>query len=255
MWLRHNRAANSSPQVATAPDHSRAILSPAESANIRPPAPPPAPILQDPPAARQTAPMSTEPASRSARSERHSRRRESSPPPTTEQSSQITSPAVDSAPAVESMPGAAVAQTPPPVAPPPVASVPARTTPDSQPPAPPAVASPAAPVLDPAADIRRVVAEYAAAIESKSLPDLQRVYPGMTSVQQQGWDQFFQLVREVKARLSVTQLNTNGASADAQVTGTYDYLNTSTGRAERQPVSFRASFKNDSGRWRISQVR
>ena len=77
----------------------------------------------------------------------------------------------------------------------------------------------------------------------------------MTPVQQRGWEQFFQLVRDVKARLSVTQLNVTGGSADAQVTGTYDYLNTSTGRAETQPVSFRATFKNDSGRWRISQVR
>ena len=77
----------------------------------------------------------------------------------------------------------------------------------------------------------------------------------MTPVQQRGWQQFFQLVREVKARLSVGQLHVSGGSADAQVTGTYTYLNTSTGRAESQPVSFHASFSQEGGRWRISQVR
>ena len=99
------------------------------------------------------------------------------------------------------------------------------------------------------------MAAYAGAIEAKNLADLQRVYPGMTPLQQRGWEQFFQLVRDVKAQLSIAKLDVSGGSADAQITGTYNYLNTSTGRAETQPVSFRASMRNDSGRWRISQVR
>jgi hypothetical protein len=77
----------------------------------------------------------------------------------------------------------------------------------------------------------------------------------MTSVQQRGWEQFFQLVRDVKARLSVARLDTAGAVANVQVTGTYTYLNTSTGRTESQPVSFRAIFEHQGGRWRMAQVR
>ena len=99
------------------------------------------------------------------------------------------------------------------------------------------------------------MAEYAAAVQSKSLAGLQRVYPGMTGVQQRGWEQFFQLVRNVEARLSIARLDVSNGTADAQVTGTYTYLNTSTGKAESQPVSFRASFSQEGGRWRISQVR
>ena len=130
---------------------------------------------------------------------------------------------------------------------------PRETTP-TPPPAPrPTTAVPR--VADPAPEIRAVVAEYAGAIESKSLAGLQRVYPGMTAIQQRGWEQFFQLVRDVKARLSVARLDTATGTADAQVTGTYTYLNTSSGRTESQPVSFRASFRNEGGRWRISQVR
>jgi hypothetical protein len=77
----------------------------------------------------------------------------------------------------------------------------------------------------------------------------------MTGLQQRGWEQFFQLVRNIKADLSVTNLQVAGSTADAQVSGTYSYLNTSTGRAERQPVSFRATFQRDAAQWRISQVR
>jgi hypothetical protein len=44
-------------------------------------------------------------------------------------------------------------------------------------------------------------------------------------------------------------------TAEAQVSGTYTYLNTSTQRAERQPVSFRATFRRDGERWRVLQIR
>ena len=77
----------------------------------------------------------------------------------------------------------------------------------------------------------------------------------MTGGQQRGWEQFFQLVRNVKADLSIGQLQMGNNAAEGQVVGTYSYLNTSTGRAERQPVSFRASFRHDADQWRISQIR
>jgi hypothetical protein len=117
------------------------------------------------------------------------------------------------------------------------------------------VSPPAPRPADPAPEIRALIADYAASIESRSLPRLQRVYPGMTGPQQRGWEQFFQLVRDVRARLSVARLETVRGRADAQVTGTYTYLNTSTGRAESQPVSFRATFEQEGGRWRLTQVR
>ena len=77
----------------------------------------------------------------------------------------------------------------------------------------------------------------------------------MTPVQARGWEQFFQLVRELKTELSAQQLLIHGDGADAQVIGTYAYLNTSTGRQERQPVSFHASFRRDGEAWRVVQVR
>jgi hypothetical protein len=87
------------------------------------------------------------------------------------------------------------------------------------------------------------------------LDALRRAYPAMTGIQQRGWEQFFQLVRDVKADLSVSQIQVAGATAEGLITGAYNYLNTSTGQPVHQPVSFRASFKSEGGRWRLMEVR
>jgi hypothetical protein len=76
----------------------------------------------------------------------------------------------------------------------------------------------------------------------------------MTPVQQRGWEQFFQLVRDVKAELSISRLEVSGGAAETQVVGAYTYLNTSTGRVEHQPVAFQATFRQEAGLWRMSQV-
>jgi hypothetical protein len=77
----------------------------------------------------------------------------------------------------------------------------------------------------------------------------------MTPVQQRGWEQFFQLVRDVKAQLDVDRLDVTDSRAEAQVSGTYSYLNTSTQRSERRPVSFSALLRREGGRWSIVEIR
>ena len=155
-------------------------------------------------------------------------------------------------PAVESTVPAPVAVLPTPApAVSPVESAPVTAAAPAQAPAP----SPPPRPVDPLPEIRRVVAEYARAIESESLGELRRAYPGMTPIQERGWEQFFQLVRDVETDLSVARLNRSNSAAEAQVTGIYTYLNTSTGRVVRQPVSFQAAFSNQTGKWRISEVR
>jgi ketosteroid isomerase-like protein len=132
-------------------------------------------------------------------------------------------------------------------------------TPRPQPPAPVASTPPApAPPAKPAdlqQELQRLVTQYAAAIEARNLPAIQRVYTGMTPVQERGWQQFFQLVRDIRADLDITRLELANGTTGAQVAGTYSYLNTSSGRPERQPVSFHAVFRRDGGQWRIVQVR
>ena len=147
----------------------------------------------------------------------------------------------------------------PPAPPPPARAAPAPAPVPTPDPAPARVPAPRAPPpaavpADPRPAIQRVVAEYAAAVESQSVSTLRDVYPLMTPEQARGWEQFFGLVRDVKAQLAVSRLEVTGGTAVAQIAGTYTYRNTSTQSGERQPVSFRATLRRDGDRWRILQI-
>jgi serine/threonine protein kinase len=214
---------------------------PADSSFRIHPAPQVQPTPAEPPAARPPVVTRDAPRSKKTRRDRTPSQTSPAPAPIMPQSPP-SQPATEPPPARESVPSPAVAPPPPVTA----APIPAA---ESTPP------TPAPKAVDPRPEIGRVVAEYASAVESKSLADLQRVYPGMTPLQQRGWEQFFQLVRDVKAQLSLGRVDVSTGTADAQVTGTYTYLNTSTGKTESQPVSFHASFRHEAGRWRMSQVR
>jgi hypothetical protein len=100
-----------------------------------------------------------------------------------------------------------------------------------------------------------VLAAYTAAVESQNVDNIRRLYPGMTPAQQRGWEQFFQTVRDVKAQLTVSSLDVANGAAEAQMTGTYTYLNRSTRENERQSITFRVSLRRDQGGWKITQVR
>jgi serine/threonine-protein kinase len=157
--------------------------------------------------------------------------------------------------------GAAFPPAPAPAAvtaPPPVPLPVAETTPPrdttaaaARPAPPPAPSRPA----DPKPEIQGLITQYASAIESRSLRDLRRTYPGMTAPQQRGWEQFFQLVRDVTAQLEIETLDVSDSTAEARVRGTYTYVNTSTQRSERQPVSFNAALQRKSERWSIVDIR
>jgi serine/threonine protein kinase len=184
-------------------------------------------------------------------------------PPVTPPPKQPTRPIAEAPPREDSSPtdtsraAAKPAAVPAPAAPAdslPLSLPPPVREPAPAPTVPPPPKPPSAPT-DQRRAIRAVVAEYAAAIESRSLGGLRRVYPGMTPMQQRGWEQFFQLVREVKADLTLAQIQVSAGSAEGQITGIYTYLNTSTGRPEHQPVSFKASFQSEGGKWRLAQVR
>jgi hypothetical protein len=104
------------------------------------------------------------------------------------------------------------------------------------------------------AAIGTVITNYGRAIEARSLPAIQQVYPAITAAQQRDWQQFFNDVQNVKVSLAVTQLDIAGATADARITGTYRYENTSARRLEEQPVSFRASLRRDATGWRLTGI-
>jgi hypothetical protein len=248
LWLRRSQPATSS--STSAPDQIGATLPAADTVIPSGPAAPPTPT-EAKPAPLVTAGRGEVERSKPERSTRQRGRAPRQQPASPTQESAGAVAAADSLSVVEST-AAPPVMVPSPALPPPVP--PAESTPAARPAPAPAPVPPPRPA-DPLPEIRGVIAEYAKAIEAKSLDRLRRTYPGMLGIQERGWEQFFQLVRDVKADLSVGKLNLSGGTAEGQVTGTYTYLNTSTGRTERQPVSFHASFKNQAGQWRIAQVR
>jgi serine/threonine protein kinase len=137
-----------------------------------------------------------------------------------------------------------------------VAESPPPTPPPVPPPAPPPAPVPVAPVaVDPRPDIEKVIAGYAGAIESRDIEQVRHAYPGLTTAQQGSWQTFFDRVRNLKATLTVATLNLTATTADAGVSGVYEYDNASTGRPERRPVTFRAILARDAGGWRITAIR
>src|SRR5437773_2084907 len=132
----------------------------------------------------------------------------------------------------------------------------AASPPPPPPPAPaPQPAAPAPVAADPRPDIEKVIADYARALESRDIDQVRHAYPGLTGAQQGSWQTFFDRVRNLKANLGVANLNITGASADATVSGVYEYDNASTGRAERRPVTFRVTLARDANGWRITAIR
>jgi serine/threonine-protein kinase len=115
-------------------------------------------------------------------------------------------------------------------------------------------AAPPAPAAATAADIAPAVEAYARAIESRDLGAIRRVNPGLTSDQQRNFEAFFQNARNVNVTFRITNLESTGASADARLVGSFDYVNTEN-REQRLPVSLAATFRHEGSAWRLVSVR
>src|SRR2546425_633988 len=148
----------------------------------------------------------------------------------------------------ESTPSVARAKRPPAPPPPPPAEPAAAAAPAPAP-------APAPLPPDPRPQIEQVIADYARAVESRDLSEVRRAYPGLTAAQQQGWKELFQSARRLKASLTVTAVKGVGTTAEAIVSGGYEYDNVRTSRTERLPVTFRAILIAEPGGWRLATVR
>ena len=118
--------------------------------------------------------------------------------------------------------------------------------------APPPVARPPA---DPRVEIKALIGDYARALESRDLAEIRRVYPGLTSAEQGTFSQFFGSVTDLKAGLTINRLIIAGGSADAFVSGVYEYRDSKTGRSRRDTTSFRATLLQDSTGWHLTAIR
>jgi len=141
---------------------------------------------------------------------------------------------------------AAAAPSPVPPTPQPAASAVTQAVPAPAPEAP-------EPAPDARPQIEELIAAYARAIEARNIGEIRRLYPSLTSDQQRDWEQFFHAARNVRAQLTVTRLDVNGAAADVTVGGSLEY-DTGNG-TQHQPMSFHASAALENGVWRLRSVR
>jgi len=102
-------------------------------------------------------------------------------------------------------------------------------------------------------ELRDVITRYAQAISSRDLAAIRGVYPRLTDEQQRGFEKFFASTTELKATLSLGNIDVNEATAEGRVTGVYAF--TSSGRSERQALNFRALFERRGDKWFLSSVR
>ena len=118
----------------------------------------------------------------------------------------------------------------------------------------PSPASNASTSANPSAEIAAVIDAYARAIESRSIDQLRRAYPAITSEQARAFTDFFASTRTLSATLAVKSLHVDGASATASVAGVYEYT-TTNGRTQQQSVSFQTELRRDASAWRLTAVR
>jgi len=126
-------------------------------------------------------------------------------------------------------------------------TVPVRASAPTPAPAPPATRE------NTSEQIATVVAAYARALETLDLNEVRRVYPAMSSEQRSAFSDFFRSIRTLKANLTVASVQGDGPSAEAQVSGTFDYVTTS-GINEQRKTSFVASMRRDRGVWAIAAI-
>ena len=128
----------------------------------------------------------------------------------------------------------------------PVAAPTAAPKPKPEPP------PPAAPPRDPAHDeVASVIADYAAALESRNLAHVRAVYPGLTPTQAQELGDFLARAKDLHATLRMTEFSHTGDRADATMDATYEYFDLKAGHEDRRTVTIHAAFSEASGNWRI----
>jgi ketosteroid isomerase-like protein len=103
------------------------------------------------------------------------------------------------------------------------------------------------------AEITAAVADYARAIEARDIAALRRVYPGMTPSQQSAFEDFFRSVRTLRAGFTTSNLQVDGNTAEARLSGTYDFV-TGSGQTEHQPLTLQATLKRESSGWRFVSI-
>jgi hypothetical protein len=100
--------------------------------------------------------------------------------------------------------------------------------------------------------IEGAIVRYGRAIEARDLDAVQDIAPGLGSEQMANFRQFFKDVRDIRVGLRVTRLEGTGQTAQADVSGTIEYVQ--HGEGVSQPMSFQATLAHDRDGWRVTAL-
>jgi hypothetical protein len=148
-------------------------------------------------------------------------------------------------------PQAQVVAAAPTSAPAPAAAPLAAPAPAPAPPPPP----PAAAAVNPRDAIASVVQAYARALESRQVSEVRKVYPGMSSAQEDQVAGTLRTLEQLHVQLAVSGLDIQGDAANATVSGEYQFYSQENRRTEHLPVHFQASFEHSAAGWLIKSMR
>jgi len=255
-WLLLARRSSTSPPPASGAQTASVL--PSVTRDSVAPAPPLAPVASSASSSSRGAPSRASGNASSVAQTPAVVRRAEKTSPTPLAANETTRKAADSSPALVAAPSVPrVASS----LPPPTDRASAVTQQQSQTSAavPPPTAAPAPTVAPPptrenvSEQVAAVIAAYARALETLDLNELRHVYPAMSAQQRNAFGDFFRSIRTLKATLSVAGLQVDGGSAEAQVTGSFDYVTTS-GSTEQRNVRFVATLRRDKGAWALAAV-
>ncbi|CAN5254850.1 hypothetical protein BH23GEM4_BH23GEM4_14560 [soil metagenome] len=107
-------------------------------------------------------------------------------------------------------------------------------------------------------EIRAAIESYARVLESRDVRQLRRVYPELSRADERAWREFFASVGDLDVVLNVETLDVldvASSTAVVRVSGTYTFLNRTTGRDESSPVEFEATLRKRGDGWLFSSIR
>jgi serine/threonine protein kinase len=120
-------------------------------------------------------------------------------------------------------------------------------------PPPSAAPTPAAPDQVTAA-LQAVVTTYARALESRTIAQVRRAYPGLNLRQEENMRRFFQRAQDLRVRLELTDVHREGEGAEGRVVGDYAYTSPTTHVTEHQPVLHRVAFQRLPRGWVLTAI-
>ncbi len=114
---------------------------------------------------------------------------------------------------------------------------------------------PPTPEADPREAITGVIHAYGRALETRQISEVRRVYPGITSDQENGLRQALPTMEQLQVRLRIGSLDVRGDAATATVSGTYQFVSREDRRNQSIPVTLQVTLERGPDGWHIRSMR